>query len=153
MYGLEFDWCSEAQAKPRHLVLEDYEGGVPRWCPGCGDHAALSAVQRLARDRQLLPEKTVVVSGIGCSSRFPHYMKTFGFHGLHGRPFPIACGIRSRRPDLDIFVVTGMVIVVPSVRPTGFTRSRPRNLHGHAHRSAEARYRRSLFGSPRAFAL
>jgi len=55
----------------------------------------------------LEPEKTVVVSGIGCSSRFPHYMKTYGFHGLHGRALPVAEGIRSRRPDLDMFVVTG----------------------------------------------
>jgi len=67
----------------------------------------LGAFQRLCRDEQLPPEKTVVVSGIGCSSRFPHYMKTYGFHGLHGRPLPVACGIRSRRPDLHVFVVTG----------------------------------------------
>ena len=105
MYGLKKDWMPEA--RPRHHCLEDYEGGEPRWCPGCGDHAVLNAVQRLARDRQLPPEKVVVVSGIGCSSRFPHYMKTFGFHGLHGRPLPIACGVRSRRPDLHVFVVTG----------------------------------------------
>ena len=105
MYGLKMDWCGEQ--KIRHFVLEDYEAGVPRWCPGCGDHAALSAVQRLARDQQMAPEQTVVVSGIGCSSRFPHYMKTYGFHSLHGRPLPVACGVRSRRPDLNIFVVTG----------------------------------------------
>jgi 2-oxoglutarate ferredoxin oxidoreductase subunit beta len=67
----------------------------------------LNAVQRLARDLQLAPEKTVCVSGIGCSSRFPHYMSTYGFHGLHGRAFPVACGVRARRPDLDIFMVTG----------------------------------------------
>ena len=52
-------------------------------------------------------KETVVVSGIGCSSRFPHYMKTYGFHGLHGRAFPVACGVKSRRPDLHVFVVTG----------------------------------------------
>jgi 2-oxoglutarate ferredoxin oxidoreductase subunit beta len=67
----------------------------------------LSALQRLARDEQLVPEKTVVVSGIGCSSRFPHYVKTYGFHGLHGRALPVAEGVRSRRPDLGIFVITG----------------------------------------------
>ena len=105
MYGLKEDW--ELEAAPRCMVLEDYTGATPRWCPGCGDHAVLSAVQRLCRDEQLPPEKTVVVSGIGCSSRFPHYMKTYGFHGLHGRPLPIASGVRSRRPDLNIFVVTG----------------------------------------------
>ncbi len=92
---------------PRYFTLEDYEGGVARWCPGCGDHAVLAAVQRICRDEQLLPEKTVCVSGIGCSSRFPHYMKTYGFHGLHGRALPVACGVKSRRPDLTVWVATG----------------------------------------------
>jgi 2-oxoglutarate/2-oxoacid ferredoxin oxidoreductase subunit beta len=105
MLGLKDDWTLEPV--PRCLVLEDYVGLTPRWCPGCGDHSVLGALQRLARDEQLPPERTVVVSGIGCSSRFPHYMKTYGFHGLHGRPLPVACGVRSRRPDLHLFVVTG----------------------------------------------
>jgi len=87
--------------------LEDYQRGVPRWCTGCGDNAILTAVQRLCRDEALRPEKTVFVSGIGCSSRLPHYMKTYGFHGIHGRALPIAEGIRMARPDLDIFVSTG----------------------------------------------
>ena len=105
MYGLKTDWIDEPI--PRYYTLDDYEGGRARWCPGCGDHGVLTAVQRLCRDEQLPPEKTVFVSGIGCSSRFPHYMKTYGFHGLHGRALPVACGIRSRRPDLHIFVATG----------------------------------------------
>ena len=88
-------------------VLDDYKSAMPRWCVGCGDNAVLAAVQRLCRDEQLRPEKTVFVSGIGCSSRFPHYMHTYGFHGLHGRAFPIAEGIKLRRPDLHVFVVTG----------------------------------------------
>ena len=87
--------------------LEDYQSGVPRWCSGCGDNAILAAVQRLCRDEQLRPEKTVFVSGIGCSSRFPHYMNTYGFHGIHGRALPIAEGVRMARPDLDVFVNTG----------------------------------------------
>ena len=87
--------------------LEDYQSGVPRWCTGCGDNAILAALQRLCRDEQLPPEKTVCVSGIGCSSRFPHYMKTYGFHSLHGRALPIAEGIKLRRPDLTVFVNTG----------------------------------------------
>ena len=87
--------------------LEDYQGGVPRWCTGCGDNAILAAVQRLCRDEQLPPEKTVFVSGIGCSSRLPHYMKTYGFHGIHGRALPIAEGVRLARPDLHVFVNTG----------------------------------------------
>jgi 2-oxoglutarate ferredoxin oxidoreductase subunit beta len=92
---------------PRYFTLEDYDGGVARWCPGCGDHGVLSAVQRICRDEQLRPEKTVCVSGIGCSSRFPHYMRTYGFHGLHGRALPVACGIKARRPDLSVWVATG----------------------------------------------
>ncbi|MFI5255360.1 MAG: thiamine pyrophosphate-dependent enzyme [Candidatus Limnocylindrales bacterium] len=90
-----------------HHSLEDYQGGVPRWCSGCGDNAILAAVQRLCRDEDLRPEKTVFVSGIGCSSRLPHYVKTYGFHGLHGRAFPVAEGIRMARPDLKVFVNTG----------------------------------------------
>ena len=87
--------------------LEDYQSGVPRWCTGCGDNAILAAVQRLCRDEGLRPEKTVFVSGIGCSSRFPHYMKTYGLHTIHGRALPIAEGIRMARQDLDVFVSTG----------------------------------------------
>jgi len=87
--------------------LEEYEGCAPRWCTGCGDLAILTAVQRLCRDEQLPLEKIVFVSGIGCSSRFPHYMGAYGFHGLHGRALPIAEGIRMRRPDLHVFVNTG----------------------------------------------
>jgi 2-oxoglutarate ferredoxin oxidoreductase subunit beta len=87
--------------------LEDYQGGVPRWCSGCGDNAILASVQRLCRDEGLRPEKTVFVSGIGCSSRFPHYMRTYGFHGIHGRALPLAEGIRMARPDLHVFVNTG----------------------------------------------
>ncbi len=88
-------------------TLDDYKGLTPRWCIGCGDSAILAAVQRLCRDEQLAPEKTVFVSGIGCSSRFPHYMHTYGFHGLHGRAMPVAEGIKMRRPDLNVFVITG----------------------------------------------
>jgi 2-oxoglutarate ferredoxin oxidoreductase subunit beta len=88
-------------------TLEDYEAGIPRWCTGCGDLAILAAVQRLCRDEQLPLEKIVFVSGIGCSSRFPHYMKTYGFHGLHGRALPVAEGIKLKRPDLHVFVNTG----------------------------------------------
>jgi 2-oxoglutarate ferredoxin oxidoreductase subunit beta len=105
MFGLKTNWSLDVL--PRYFTLEDYEGGVARWCPGCGDHGVLAAVQRICRDEQLPPEKTVCVSGIGCSSRFPHYMSTYGFHGLHGRPLPVACGIKSRRPDLHVWVATG----------------------------------------------
>ena len=89
-----------------HHELEDYQGGVPRWCTGCGDNAILAAVQRLCRDENLHPEKTVFVSGIGCSSRFPHYMRTYGFHGIHGRALPLAEGVKMSRPELYVFVNT-----------------------------------------------
>jgi 2-oxoglutarate ferredoxin oxidoreductase subunit beta len=90
-----------------HHALEDYQGGVPRWCNGCGDNAILAAMQRLCTEESLAPENTVFVSGIGCSSRLPHYMKTYGFHGIHGRAFPVAEGIKMSRPDLNVFVSTG----------------------------------------------
>ncbi len=98
--------CMLKLYEERH-ELEDYQGGVPRWCTGCGDNAILAAIQRLCRNEQLRPEKTVFVSGIGCSSRFPHYMKTYGFHGIHGRALPVAEGIRMARKDLHVFVNTG----------------------------------------------
>jgi 2-oxoglutarate ferredoxin oxidoreductase subunit beta len=91
----------------RDFELGDYEGAIARWCPGCGDHSVLSSMQRLLTQEQLEPEKTVFVSGIGCSSRFPHYMKTYGFHGLHGRALPVATGVKLNRPDLHVFVVMG----------------------------------------------
>jgi 2-oxoglutarate ferredoxin oxidoreductase subunit beta len=105
MFGLKADWGLEVFE--RYFTLGDYAGGEARWCPGCGDHGVLTAAQRVLRDEQLHPELTVAVSGIGCSSRMPHYLGTYGFHGLHGRALPLACGIKSRRPDLDVWVATG----------------------------------------------
>lgn len=94
--------------KDRAFELDDYKSSdEPRWCSGCGDTAILTALQRLLRDREISPEKVVFVSGIGCSSRFPHYMNTYGFHGVHGRPIPIATGLALARPDLHVFVITG----------------------------------------------
>ena len=91
----------------RVYELSDYEGATARWCPGCGDHSVLTAVERLLIAEQLDPEQTVFVSGIGCSSRFPHYLKTYGFHSLHGRALPVATGVKLHRPDLTVFVVMG----------------------------------------------
>ena len=105
MYGLKPDILVDLPEK--YFCLTDYEKVAAKWCPGCGDYAVLGNVQKLCRDEQLDPAKTVFVSGIGCSSRFPHYMKTYGFHGLHGRAFPVASGIKWRRPDLHVFVITG----------------------------------------------
>ncbi len=78
-----------------------------RWCPGCGDYAILAAIQRLVPDLGIKRENTVFVSGIGCSSRFPYYMDTYGFHTIHGRAPAIATGLKVSRPDLDVWVITG----------------------------------------------
>jgi 2-oxoglutarate/2-oxoacid ferredoxin oxidoreductase subunit beta len=90
-----------------HYEMDDYAGPIARWCPGCGDHAVLTAVERLLAAEQLEPHQTVFVSGIGCSSRFPHYLSTYGFHGIHGRALPLATGVKLHRPELDVFVVMG----------------------------------------------
>jgi 2-oxoglutarate ferredoxin oxidoreductase subunit beta len=78
-----------------------------RWCPGCGDYTILAAVQTFMADLGLPREDIVFVSGIGCSSRFPYYMNTYGIHGIHGRAPAIASGIATANPDLSVWVVTG----------------------------------------------
>ncbi|MCU0260670.1 MAG: 2-oxoacid:ferredoxin oxidoreductase subunit beta [Ilumatobacteraceae bacterium] len=78
-----------------------------RWCPGCGDYGILQAVQQLMPELGVAPENTVFVSGIGCSSRFPYYMNTYGMHSIHGRAPAIATGVAVARPDLHVWVVTG----------------------------------------------
>ncbi|HVE75887.1 MAG TPA: 2-oxoacid:ferredoxin oxidoreductase subunit beta [Actinomycetota bacterium] len=78
-----------------------------RWCPGCGDYAVLAAVQGVMPELTVDKSKVVFVSGIGCSSRFPYYMNTYGLHGIHGRAPAIAAGIVMARPDLQVWVVTG----------------------------------------------
>jgi 2-oxoglutarate/2-oxoacid ferredoxin oxidoreductase subunit beta len=78
-----------------------------RWCPGCGDYAILAAIQNLLPELGARPETTVFVSGIGCSSRFPYYLDTYGFHTIHGRAPAVATGLAVTRPDLDVWVVTG----------------------------------------------
>jgi 2-oxoglutarate ferredoxin oxidoreductase subunit beta len=78
-----------------------------RWCPGCGDYAILSAVQQVFPELGIPREKFVVVSGIGCSSRFPYYMNTFGFHTIHGRAPAVATGLKLARPDLEVWIATG----------------------------------------------
>jgi len=78
-----------------------------RWCPGCGDYAVLKAVQRTMPDLGVAREKTVFVSGIGCSSRFPYYMASYGFHTIHGRAPAFATGIKLANPDLDVWIITG----------------------------------------------
>jgi 2-oxoglutarate/2-oxoacid ferredoxin oxidoreductase subunit beta len=87
---------------------KDYKSEVkPTWCPGCGDFGVLNATFRGLAGLKLPPDETVIVSGIGCSSRFPHFMKTFGFHSVHGRALPIAQGLKMARPDLTVVAVGG----------------------------------------------
>jgi len=78
-----------------------------RWCPGCGDYAILSAAQQVFPELGIPRERFVIVSGIGCSSRFPYYMNTYGFHTIHGRAPSIATGIKLSNPELSVWVVTG----------------------------------------------
>ena len=78
-----------------------------RWCPGCGDYAIMNAVQRTMAGMGIPREKYAVISGIGCSSRFPYYMSTFGFHTIHGRASAVASGVKLANPELNVWVITG----------------------------------------------
>jgi 2-oxoglutarate ferredoxin oxidoreductase subunit beta len=78
-----------------------------RWCPGCGDHAVLSSVQKALSELGIPREKFAFISGIGCSSRFPYYMNTYGFHGIHGRASAIASGVKTANPELSVWQITG----------------------------------------------
>ena len=93
-----------------------------RWCPGCGDYAILSAVQSVFPELGIPREKFVIISGIGCSSRFPYYVNTFGFHTIHGRAPAVATGLKVARPDLEVWVVTGDgdSLSAPQRRPESF---------------------------------
>lgn len=90
------------------LTPKDFESDQEvRWCPGCGDYAILKCMQRTLPELGVRPENTVFVSGIGCSSRFPYYMATYGFHTIHGRAPSIATGLKLARPELDVWLITG----------------------------------------------
>ena len=90
------------------LTREDFQTAGPvKWCAGCGSYSILAAVQNALPQIGVPKEKIVFVSGIGCSSRFPYYMKTYGFHTLHGRGAAIASGLKSARPDLNVWLATG----------------------------------------------
>ncbi|MEV4094751.1 2-oxoacid:ferredoxin oxidoreductase subunit beta [Streptosporangium saharense] len=90
------------------LGMKDFKSDQEvRWCPGCGDYAILAAVQSFVPELGLRRENMVFVSGIGCSSRFPYYMDTYGFHSIHGRAPAIATGLAASRPDLSVWVITG----------------------------------------------
>ena len=93
---------------PGKLTKADFSSDQEvRWCPGCGDYAILNSIQKVMPDLGIPREKIVFVSGIGCSSRFPYYMNTYGFHSIHGRAPAIATGIKASNPELSVWVVTG----------------------------------------------
>ena len=93
---------------PLKLTKKDFiSDQEPRWCPGCGDYAILSAVQGFLPDLEIEPHRMVWVAGIGCSGRFAYYIDTYGMHGIHGRAPALATGIATARPDLSVWVATG----------------------------------------------
>ncbi|MHC4820721.1 MAG: 2-oxoacid:ferredoxin oxidoreductase subunit beta, partial [Planctomycetota bacterium] len=97
----------QAAAAPEYTKKDFVSNQTVRWCPGCGDYAVLSSVQKTFATLGIPKENFVVVSGIGCSSRFPYYMDTYGFHTIHGRAPAIASGLKVANPDLSVWVVTG----------------------------------------------
>jgi len=93
---------------PKALTAKDFQTDQEvRWCPGCGDYAILASVQRALAKEGIPPHRLVFVAGIGCSSRFPYYMNTFGLHGIHGRAAAIATGLKMSRPELQVWIATG----------------------------------------------
>jgi len=91
----------------KHLPKDYKSENAVRWCPGCGDYAILTCLHKAMAELNLEPHETVVVSGIGCSSRLPYYMNTYGFHGIHGRAAAIATGVKVANPNLSVWVATG----------------------------------------------
>lgn len=98
---------SESVAIP-NLTSKDFSSNQEvRWCPGCGDYSILAQVQKVMPSLGIPKENIVVISGIGCSSRFPYYMNTYGMHSIHGRATAIASGLKAARPELSVWIVTG----------------------------------------------
>jgi 2-oxoglutarate ferredoxin oxidoreductase subunit beta len=95
---------SDLQVLTRKDFVSDQE---VRWCPGCGDYSILAQMQKMLPELHVPRENIVFISGIGCSSRFPYYVETYGFHSIHGRALTLASGLKTARPDLTVFVITG----------------------------------------------
>jgi len=95
------------QAELKYTVKDFQSDQDVRWCPGCGDYSVLAQVQRTLPTLGIKRENIAIVAGIGCSSRFPYYMSTYGFHGIHGRAVAIASGLKSANPKLSVWVATG----------------------------------------------
>src|SRR5258708_34776527 len=99
---------SETTSIPPALTAKDFATDQEvRWCPGCGDYSILAQVQKIMPTLGFPRENIVIISGIGCSSRFPYYMNTYGMHSIHGRATAIASGLKATRPELSVWVVTG----------------------------------------------
>jgi len=97
-----------APAKAAGLTRRDFASDqTVRWCPGCGDYAILAQIQKTLPELGVPRENIVFLSGIGCSSRFPYYMNTYGIHSIHGRAPTLATGLKCARPELQIWVTTG----------------------------------------------
>lgn len=95
-------------AETLQLTKEDFASDqMVKWCPGCGNHAILHAVENVFPQLGVRKEDFVVVSGIGCSSRFPYYMNTYGIHGIHGRAAALATGVKLTNPNLSVWMITG----------------------------------------------
>ena len=88
-------------------TVQDYKSGQPRWCPGCGDHAFLNSLHKAMAELGVAPHNIAVISGIGCSSRLPYYVNTYGFHTIHGRAAAVATGAKVANPDLTIWQISG----------------------------------------------
>ena len=98
----------ETEFKYQKYTAKDYKSeNAVRWCPGCGDHAILSCLQKAMAELNIEPHQTAVVSGIGCASRLTYYMNTYGIHGIHGRALAIATGVKVANPKLSVWVATG----------------------------------------------
>ena len=92
----------------KQMEISDYKGRVkPSWCPGCGNHAVLAALKKSMAQLNYQTHNTAIVSGIGCSSRFPFFMSTYGFHSIHGRALPVAIGLKQANPEINVIAVGG----------------------------------------------
>ncbi len=99
---------AETATSPQPLTMKDFQTDQEvRWCPGCGDYSILAQVQKIMPTLGIPRENIAIISGIGCSSRFPYYVNTYGMHSIHGRATAVASGLKAARPDLSVWIVTG----------------------------------------------
>ncbi|MDR1809702.1 MAG: 2-oxoacid:ferredoxin oxidoreductase subunit beta [Prevotella sp.] len=97
----------DTTVKPAREAKDYKSDQYVRWCPGCGDHAVLNCLHKAMAELNLEPHRVAVISGIGCSSRLPYYMNTYGFHTIHGRGAAVATGVKTANPDLSVWLITG----------------------------------------------